>query len=582
MVAIVNLLILEAFLSSITSRDSKSVNMKIVLLVIHLALVCQGQKPKMRVTQGTLYVESPNDIRFQSTGSIFFNDVKVQGNLRGPKGDAGQAGNPGPQGDDGASGRDGQKGDAGAQGQTGPKGNPGSDGLPGAKGSTGAAGNDGQKGATGASGKDGQKGDAGTAGKDGLKGVAGTAGKNGLKGDAGKKGEPGISANNSAIQSALDKALKKIAELETRLAILEPPPSYGYGTDGSWNVKIGATVTSACAYVTQATVLTGSKSMTVSSCSLFKKDDEVLFHQTQHFAHAGTYETAYVRSCTSNRLSIADGINSPYYSNAFSGANPAVTQIVKVPHYSDVAIAGTVQASTWNGKCGGIVAFRSNSTVTISGTVTVRGKGFRGAPKYDSGSDYVHGYVGESEKVSYKAIRQSPAIGSGGGGGNGQGGGYGGAHRTVGSTPERGGCDVKSAGAPSTIGSDDFGEIFMGGSGGASGSHGSGTRDGAEGGASGGIVFIYGKTSVSVTGSIDARGLGGTNGYKSTQGQPIGGGGGGAGGAVMIVSTAKFGQRGKVLVSGGAGGNRATGNGCNPGGAGGSGGEGRILTEQRA
>ncbi|XP_065841363.1 PE-PGRS family protein PE_PGRS45-like [Oscarella lobularis] len=474
--------------------------MKIVLLAIHL-LACQAQNPRMRVTQGSLYVESPNDIHFQSTGSIFFNDIQVQGNLRGPKGDAGQVGNPGQQGDDG------QKGDA---------------------------------------------------------------------------GEPGISANNSAIQSALDKALKKIAELETRLAILEPPPSYGYGTDGSWNVKSGATVTSACAYVTQATVLTGSKSMTVSSCSLFKKDDEVLFHQTQHFAHAGTYETAYVRSCTSNRLSIADGINSPYYSNVFTGANPAVTQIVKVPHYSDVTIAGTVQASTWNGKCGGIVAFRSNSTVTISGTVTVRGKGFRGAPKYDSGSDYVHGYVGESEKVSYKAIRQSPAIGSGGGGGNGQGGGYGGAHRTVGSTPERGGCDIASAGAPSAIGSDDFGEIFMGGSGGASGSHGSGTRDGAEGGASGGIVFIYGKTSVSVTGSIDARGLGGTNGYKSSQGQPIGGGGGGAGGAVMIVSTAKFGQRGKVLVTGGAGGNRATGIGCNPGGAGGSGGEGRILTEQRA
>ncbi|XP_065841599.1 uncharacterized protein [Oscarella lobularis] len=356
-------------------------------------------------------------------------------------------------------------------------------------------------------------GDLGPIGPLGKNGTKGEIGEKGAKGDSGAQGPPGATANSSALEATLENALNEIDDLKERLAVLESPPLYGYGTDGPLTIASGETTTSSCAYVTQEIVPSGSQSVNVSSCTSFGAKDEILFHQTQHSEQAGTYETVYVKSCLSNTLTMTQ-TKFPYYSGTFLGRHPVVTQIVKVSHYTVAEIAGVYRPPAWNGRCGGIIAFKSNETVTISGTLTVQGRGFRGAPRYDSDVDFAQGHVGESEKVSYGAVRQAAAIGSGGGAGNGQGGGYGGAHRTVGSSPERGDsdCDHAAAGAPSTIGSDNFEEIFLGGSGGASGSH-EIARDGAEGGASGGIVIINGRISVNVTGSIDARGYPGTHGY---------------------------------------------------------------------
>ena len=124
--------------------------------------------------------------------------------------------------------------------------------------------------------------------------------------------------------------------------------------------------------------------------------------------------------------------------------------------------------------------------------------------------------------------------------------------------------------------------VYFGGSGGASGSHGIGTRDGAEGGASGGIVLIFSSGTVTITGHVEAQGLPGKNGYRSTccshGGQPVGGGGGGggAGGSVQIIRHMPFNQQDKVFVDGGQGGAQSLYQDCNPGGAGGSGGAVRI------
>ena len=69
-------------------------------------------------------------------------------NLKGPKGDAGEAGPQGPKGDAGPQGEQGDKGDPGPQGPQGPKGDAGPQGPQGPKGDTGPQGPQGPTGST--------------------------------------------------------------------------------------------------------------------------------------------------------------------------------------------------------------------------------------------------------------------------------------------------------------------------------------------------------------------------------------------------------------------------------------------------
>ena len=413
-------------------------------------------------------------------------------------------------------------------------------------------------------------------GRDGRDGRDGSKGDVGPKGDEGKAGPPGIA--DSSVLARFAAALARIDRLEENLRSVSHVRDFGTGKDGSLTVKGGETHTVGCAYVSQTSPLPpGSRVFTVNSCSLFKRGDEIVIHQTQHPTQAGMFEYAVVQSCLHNRMTLANPLSRPFESGTYNGITPKVAQIAKVPHFVDVNVEGVLEPGSWDGHCGGIVAIRANGTFTVGGHITATGKGFRGAPKYDSPVDYRSGYVGESELIGYQSLRRAAGVGSGGGAGNGQGGGYGGAHLTVGSTPHRGGCDRAAAGRPSRIGYGDMSFVYFGGSGGASGSHGSGTRDGAEGGASGGIILIFSSGTVTITGLVEARGLPGRNGYRSTCcAQPVGGGGGGAGGSVQLISRMPFFQQDKVAVSGGSGGSESLYSGCNPGGAGGSGGDGRI------
>lgn len=425
----------------------------------------------------------------------------------------------------------------------------------------------------------------------GLTTLAGSDGKDGRPGPPGAKGDVGLpgTCNNTDVSRKLDELLERVQRLERANQVgssRQHLSDFGDGHDGQLSVPSHKEHQAHCAHVTSLQIKNGTKVVSVSSCSYFRPGDEVIFHQTQHPTAAGRYEFSFIKSCISSSLTLTHPLQNGFQSGVYSGRNPEVTQITRVPNHSSVTIRGTLTASEWDGHCGGIVAFRATGDVTVSGLLSVKGKGFRGAPKFDSPVDYVPGYVGESELVSYGAIRQSDGIGSSGGAGNGQGGGYGGAHRTIGSRPERGAawCDHKAAGPPTSVLAEPNSEsIHFGGSGSASGSHGNqrgDTRKGSKGGASGGIVLIYAARGFAVTGTIDAGGLAGEDGYKSSccHGrdfyQPMGGGGGGAGGAVMITRHASRQSLKNILVDGGAGGKRRLETHCNPGGAGGSGGMG--------
>lgn len=97
-------------------------------------------------------------------------------NIKGPKGEAGEAGQQGPAGPKGDPGEAGPAGKDGAAGPKGDKGEPGPQGIPGEKGDKGdpgPAGADGQPGKDGAPGKDGVDGQPGKDGADGQPGADG-------------------------------------------------------------------------------------------------------------------------------------------------------------------------------------------------------------------------------------------------------------------------------------------------------------------------------------------------------------------------------------------------------------------------
>ena len=65
------------------------------------------------------------------------------------------------------------------------------------------------------------------------------------------------------------------------------------------------------------------------------------------------------------------------------------------------------------------------------------------------------------------------------------------------------------------------------GSGASSGVHNGGSRDGNTGGASGGIVFIFAKGTITINGRVSVNGGDGGDGYITVRNnQPMGGGGG--------------------------------------------------------
>eukprot|EP00050_Salpingoeca_kvevrii_P019046 m.81737 g.81737 ORF g.81737 m.81737 type:complete len:891 (+) comp8237_c0_seq1:142-2814(+) len=396
-----------------------------------------------------------------------------------------------------------------------------------------------------------------------------------------------LEAENEELKDIVAALLSTVADLQTAVSSLnatiqtqldDKSDIFGTGADGPWAPS--DSYTSHCFYVTSDVPL-GTSILTLETCDGVHPDAELLLHQTQDAISgaAGRYMFAYVTLVDNCTIQLDRRVPFDFYSGRTSDTEPQVTQAVLVPHHTDITIdAGiTVFPASWNGKCGGVLVLKATRSIVVHGSISATGKGFRGAPQFISGSDYVHGYVGESEVVGYGAVRRAAAAGSGGGAGHGNGGGYGGAHSTVGSTPERGGCDVIPAGAPSPVGSSSFAQIFFGGSGGASGSHEGIDRRGAAGGRSGGIIILAARNSISISGDVQADGLKGQNGYYAPdKQQDMGGGGGGAGGSVWLVSNSVLG-RSKTTALGGAGGSGHNASvGCSPSGAGGSGSTGRI------
>jgi hypothetical protein len=291
--------------------------------------------------------------------------------------------------------------------------------------------------------------------------------------------------------------------------------------------------------------------------------NSAVFGNISAIASAGNYEFNTICAVAGNQV----WLKGPFL-NTYDPAN--ALQMVAIPAYSSVTIAGTVNSIPWDpatGK-GGIVVIHATDTIFLQADVDVSGQGFQGGalvnyptPAYNcdwnvpvdnyflpipASGDFTGGSKGEG--VAVYILNEENGRGkqaNGGGGGNDANtGGAGGGHYGIGGDggqragesffdchgayPGIGGLSLASYGYSPAVN-----RIFFGG-GGGSGHENNGV--GLPGGNGGGIIILSAPVIVGGGGRLLANGISPLNPGNTdpTQAEGDGGGGGGAGGAVIL------------------------------------------------
>lgn len=241
-------------------------------------------------------------------------------------------------------------------------------------------------------------------------------------------------------------------------------------------------------------------------------------------------------------VNIPAGVTVRYLRNA---GNTPVTLLAS----GDVTIAGTIDVSGAGGAAG-------------SGSATLIGPG--------GGAGGLGGFDGGTGSNGILGVVGGTGLGPGGGGGgtvqpgSGAGAGFGAAGGGPSGGSGTGGTSGPAYGVPELL-------PLVGGSGGGGGAAGFGST-GSGGGGGGGAIVIASSGTLTLSGSILARG-----GAGGQVGACVGQGGGGSGGAVRLVATTLTGSNGTINVTGGAGAFNNVSFPCNS--ASGAGARGRIRLE---
>ena len=137
----------------------------------------------------------------------------------------------------------------------------------------------------------------------------------------------------------------------------------------------------------------GATSITVASANgvrtnarALRSGDLILIVQMQDSSGgtAGLHEYAQITSIAGTSVSLHRPLTNSY-SQSMNASNVRNWQVIWVPQYSAATIVGTVSADRWTINTGtgvgsgGIVAMDVAGSLTLNGTVTVAGAGFRGA-----------------------------------------------------------------------------------------------------------------------------------------------------------------------------------------------------------
>lgn len=328
---------------------------------------------------------------------------------------------------------------------------------------------------------------------------------------------------------------------------------FGDGSDGSTTISSNTTeapIDSACSGTS------GANSLSATNAS-FASNQIILIHQSQG-SGVGTWQRNKIISYTAGTITLETPLN---YSYSSSGANKAQVRVMK--QFGDVTVNSgiTWTAKAWDGSVGGILAFISNGTLTVTGSINATGKGYRGGSQRQ---DYA--YTGEGDVgVSYLVTANYQRNGNGGSGG----------HHD--SPPDNvavtgGGGGNGTAGQVGNWGAYVYGGLISGnsaltsmtfGGGGGGGSKGDGNGGTAGNGSPGGGIIFISANIITVSGSIVA------NGSVGQVGADISDGGSGAGGSILLKFTSATLGSSLITASGGA----------SPSGNGGQGGDGRIHAD---
>ncbi len=308
------------------------------------------------------------------------------------------------------------------------------------------------------------------------------------------------------------------------------------------------------------------------------------------------------------------------YTNAAATATQGQRrfQVVRVPQYTVAILSSTLTASAWNGTTGGILALDASQQITLGGTVSLDGLGFRPglSPQLTGGAggadtDFrnlatlpFHGAKGEgiagTPRLMYD-VTSNTAINTGiegypngsmGRGAPGNAGGGGTDGNPAVNDENSGGGGGGNGGVGGNGGNSWTSNLVVGGSGGAAfaqvannrlvmgGGGGGATRNNTDGvvaagsGSAGGGIVIMRARRIAGTGTITANGA---NAFNDTLND--GGGGGGAGGSILISALTGTMTGLTVRANGGRGGdawrteapNGTPGERHGPGGGGGGG-----------
>lgn len=100
------------------------------------------------------------------------------------------------------------------------------------------------------------------------------------------------------------------------------------------------------------------------------------------YGSTGNNEFAQVTSVSGNNITLDCQLKNSYGDSV--GGVPKV-QVIRVPRYSTLTVTGSITAQAWNGSTGGVVVVEVQGLTTITGSIDVSSKGFRGGTVKDPG-----------------------------------------------------------------------------------------------------------------------------------------------------------------------------------------------------
>jgi len=400
--------------------------------------------------------------------------------------------------------------------------------------------------------------------------------------------DPSI-VHDSQAEFDAGKAKNRIESFSDPKIQIKKDYEFGDGADGACSIPSGSTNidTGTCVgrangdavnFSVTASTSSGQNQVTVSSTPTgLAVGDEILIINLQgtagNYGYVGRYETNRITAIATNTLTLSRNLKYSY-----DGTSQKI-MVQRVPNYTNVTVSSgaTMTTTAWDGSKEGVIFFRANGTVTISGTINGASKGFAGGASgsssgpegYKNNEANNGGTGGTGGNGSYSiddgcgGCPCDTQATSGSNGTNAGGGGGGGVDGTYCVTIPSGGSGSLGGGGGGGRVSGPGGGGANNGAAGAGGSIGCGRAGGGGGGGGGAFDALDNNSNldddlIQLGGGASAGAGGGTGGGNSGAGGAGGnkyaGSAGNPGGGIIYISGYNLVLSGTVSANGGAGG----------------------------